>query len=56
MKTIPSKAKLYTQTMKNIRNTEEVLKIKEAFPSLQVTNINNIQKIIKGDNNSKPKL
>ena len=56
MKTIPSKAKLYTQTMKNIRNTEEVLKIKETFPSLQVTNINNIQKIIKGDNNSKPKL
>ena len=55
MKTIPSKAKLYTQTMKNIRNTEEVLKIKEAFPSFQVTNINNIQKIINGDNNSKPK-
>ena len=35
-------------------NTKNVLKIKEAFPSLKVRNINNIQKIIKG--NSKPKL
>jgi len=34
---------------KNVSNTEEVLKIK-------VANIENIQKIIKGNNNSKSKL
>jgi len=39
---------------KNISNTEEVLKIKVAFPFLKVANIKNIQNIIKGNNNSKP--
>lgn len=42
--------------MKNISNTKKVLKIKKVFPSLQATNIDNIQKIIKGDNKPKPKL
>ena len=56
IKTILNQAKLYTQSAKNISNTEKVLKIKEAFSSLQVTNIDNIQKIIKRNNNPKPKL
>ena len=54
-KTIPTMAKLYTQSARNVSNTKEVLKIKEAFPFLQVTNINNIQKIIKENNSPKPK-
>ena len=33
-----------------------MLKIKEVFPSLQVNNIDNIQKIIKGNSNSKYRL
>ena len=53
--TAPNQAKSYAQSAKNISNTEEVLKIKMAFPSLKVANIKNIQKIIKGNNNSKPK-
>ena len=43
-----NQAKSYTQLAKNVSNTEEALKIK-------VANIENIQKIIKGNNNSKPK-
>jgi len=43
-----NQAKSYAQLAKNVSNTEEVLKIK-------VANIENIQKIIKGNNNSKPK-
>ena len=54
-KTIPIKAKSYAQTVKNASNTKEVLKIKETFPSLQATNIDSTQKIIKGDNNPKHK-
>ena len=41
-KTIPIMTKSYTQSAKNINNTKEVLKIEEAFPFLQVTNIDNI--------------
>jgi len=54
--TIPNQAKLYTQLAKNISNTKEVLRIKEAFPSLKTTKIDNIQQIIKGNNNLKLKL
>ena len=43
----------YVQVSKVGSNTESVLKIKEAFSTLKASNINNIQKIIKG--NSKPK-
>jgi len=51
----PTKTNLensYAQASKPISNTEEVLKIKETFPSLKAKGINNIQKIIKG--HSKP--
>ena len=43
-----NQAKSYAQLAKNVSNTEKVLKIK-------VANIKNIQKIMKGNNNSKPK-
>ena len=47
---------LYTQaSKKTISNTEEVLKIKETFPTLKAKNINSIQKIINGNNITKPK-
>jgi len=46
--TVLNQAKSYAQSAKNVSNTEKVLKIKAA-------NIKNIQKIIKGNNNSKPK-
>ena len=50
-----SKNKSYAQASKTSSNTKEVLKIKEAFLSLKAKNIDNIQKIINGNNNSKPK-
>ena len=37
-------------------NTRDVLKIKEVFPNLQVEKIKNIQKFIKCNGKSKPKL
>ena len=37
-------------------NTENILKIKEAFPTLKAKNINNIQQMIKGDSKSKPHI
>ena len=37
-------------------NTRDVLKIKEVFPNLQVKKIKNIQKFIKCNGKSKPKL
>ena len=40
---------------KTISNTEEVLKIKETFPTLKAKNIDNIQKIINRNNATKPK-
>ena len=43
---------LYAQASKIGSNTENILKIKEAFPILKAKNINNIQQII---GNSKPK-
>jgi len=46
--------KLYTQTSKQASHTEEILKIKNTFPSLKASKINNIQRIIKEGN--KPKL
>ena len=46
--------KLYTQTLKQASHTEKILKIKNTFPSLKVSKINNIQRIIKEGN--KPKL
>ena len=45
----------YTQASKTVGNTKEVLKIKEAFPFLKAKNIDNIWKIINGNNNPKPK-
>jgi len=45
---------LYAQISKDRNNTESVLKIKKAFPTLKANNINNIQQMIKDD--SKPKL
>ena len=49
------KNKSYAQAFRISNNTKKVLKIKEAFPSLKAKNINNIQKIINGNNNPKPK-
>ena len=47
---------LYAQgSKKTIGNTEKVLKIKETFPTLKAKNIENIQKIINGNNTTKPK-
>jgi len=48
-----SLAKSYTQASMSSSNTKNVLKIKEAFLSLKAKNINNIQKIIKGDGKHK---
>ena len=55
----PSQAKaslerLYAQASKTGSNTEDVLKIKEFFSSLKAKNIDNIQKIIKGNGKPKP--
>jgi len=36
-------------------NIKEILKIKETFPKLQAKKIENIQKIINGNDKSKPK-
>ena len=43
----------YAQVSKGKSNTESILKIKEAFSTLEANNIDNIQWMIKG--NSKPK-
>ena len=40
---------------RRLSNTEEVLKIKEIFPTLKAKSIDNIQKIINGNNATKPK-
>jgi len=48
--------KSYTQTSLATNNTEKILKIKETFLSLKVKNIENIQKIIKGDSNPRPHI
>ena len=46
----------YAQASRTVGNTKEVLKIKEAFPFLKAKNIDNIRKIINGNNNPKLKL
>jgi len=46
--------KLYTQPFKSGNYTVEVLKIKDAFPSLKANKIENIQKIINGSDKPKP--
>ena len=46
--------KLYAQASKQASYTEEILKIKNAFLSLKVSKINNIQRIIKGGDKLKP--
>jgi len=46
--------KLYAQASMTSSNTKDILKIKEAFLSLKAKNINNIQKIIKGNGKFKP--
>jgi len=48
--------KSYTQASLATNNTEEILKIKEMFSSLKAKNIENIQKIIKGDSNLRPHI
>jgi len=49
--------KLYAQASSfSTNSTRETLKIKEAFPNLQNKKIENIQKIIRGENKPKPKF
>ena len=48
--------KLYIQASHSGNNTRDVLKIKKVFPNLQAEKIKNIQKFIKGNGKSKPKL
>jgi len=49
--------KSYAQASSSSANiTRETLKIKEAFPNLQNKKIENIQKIIRDKDKSKPKL
>ena len=48
--------KSYAQVSYLWNNTRDVLKIKKTFPNLQAKKIENIQKIIKGNGKSKPKL
>jgi len=49
-----SLGKLYTQASITDSNTENILIIKEAFPTLKAKNINNIQRMIKGNGKPKP--
>ena len=49
-----SLGKLYTQAFKSGNYTVEVLKIKDAFPSLKANKIENIQKIINSSGKPKP--
>jgi len=46
----------YIQASKIGSNTESVLKIKEAFPTLKTKNIDNIQHMIKGNSKPKPQM
>ena len=46
--------KLYAQTSKQASHTEEILKIRDVFPSLKASKIDNIQRNVKGGDNSKP--
>jgi len=51
-----SQSKLYAQASKIGSNTKNILKIKEAFPTLKMKNINNIQYMIKGNRKPKPQI
>ena len=51
-----NKGKLYAQTSKVGSSTKEILKIKDAFPSLKADKIDNIQKIINGGSKLKPRI
>ena len=48
--------KSYTQAFSSKSNTEEILKIKEMFPTLKTKNIENIQRIVKEDAKPKPHI
>ena len=48
--------KFHAQASLTTDNTKKILKIKEKFPSLKAKNIENIQKIIKGDRNPRPHI
>ena len=49
-------SKLYAQALYSESNTREVLKIKKVLPNLHAKKIKNIQKIIKDDGKSKPRI
>jgi len=49
-----SPGKSYVQTSITSSNTKNILKIKEVFPTLKTKNIDNIQRMIKGDGKPKP--
>jgi len=49
-----SLTKSYTQVLKPVNHTEEVIKIKDIFPSFRAGKIDQVQKIIKGRAKPKP--
>ena len=51
-----SSDKSYTQASKPSINTSEVLKIKETFPSLSAKKINQVNSIVNGQNEPKPRI
>jgi len=57
MATDPNKsAMLYDQASKQNTSTSEIIKIKEAFPSIGAKKINQINNIVKGTPKSKPHI
>ena len=54
----PSKStpKSYTQAANNLVNTSDVLKIKEAFPSLNASKIDQVNSIVNGQSKPKPRI
>ena len=52
----PNSGKSYTQASKPSVNTSEVLKIKEAFPSLNAEKIDQVNNIVNGQNKTKPRI
>ena len=46
--------KSYAQASKPVNHTEEIIRIKDTFPSLRASKINQVQKIIKGREKPKP--
>ena len=51
-----SLTKSYTQASKPVNYTEEVIRIKDTFPSLRASKIDQVQKIIKGGEKLKPHI